>query len=101
VKLDAHVHFFEHDRLEHPRASDDLSALRGNYRPVDLIRLMAAAGFDGCVAVDTWQSLKENGLRFRAPAVFELFLAGMARRVAEARAPHASRFAIGPAPRLW
>jgi hypothetical protein len=66
VKLDAHVHFFEHDRLEHPRASDDLSALRGNYRPLDLIRLMAAAGFDGCVAVEAWQSLKENGLRFRA-----------------------------------
>jgi L-fuconolactonase len=42
VKLDAHVHFYEYDPLEHPWVTDELSALRANYRPADLIPLIAA-----------------------------------------------------------
>ncbi len=60
VKLDAHVHFYEYDPLEHPWVTDELSALRGNYQPADLLPLMSAAGFDGCVAVEARQSVEEN-----------------------------------------
>jgi L-fuconolactonase len=60
VRLDAHVHFYEYDPLEHPWVSDELSALRANYSPTDLIPYMSAAGFDGCVAVEARQSVKEN-----------------------------------------
>jgi L-fuconolactonase len=60
MRLDAHVHFYEYDRLEHPWVTDELAALRGNYRPADLVPLMSAAGFDGCVAVEARQSVEEN-----------------------------------------
>ena len=42
MKLDAHVHFYEYDPLEHPWVTGELSALRANYRPADLIPLIAA-----------------------------------------------------------
>jgi predicted TIM-barrel fold metal-dependent hydrolase len=60
VRVDAHVHFYEYDPLEHPWVTDELSALRSNYRPADLMPLMSAAGFDGCVAVEARQSVREN-----------------------------------------
>jgi L-fuconolactonase len=60
MRLDAHVHFFEYDPLEHPWVTEELRVLRGTYRPADLMPLMAAAGFDGCVAVEARQSVKEN-----------------------------------------
>jgi L-fucono-1,5-lactonase len=60
VRVDAHVHFYEYDPLEHPWVNDELNALRGNYHPPDLMPLMSTAGFDGCVAVEARQSVKEN-----------------------------------------
>jgi L-fuconolactonase len=57
VKVDAHVHFYEYDPHEHPWVTEELSALRGNY---DLLPLLSAAGFDGCVAVEARQSVEEN-----------------------------------------
>ena len=60
MRMDAHVHFYEYDPLKHRWVTDELSALRGNYRPADLMPLMSAAGFDGCVAVEARQSVEEN-----------------------------------------
>ena len=60
MRVDAHVHFYEYNPLEHPWVTDELSALRGNYQPADLLPLLSAAGFDGCVAVEARQSVEEN-----------------------------------------
>ena len=60
MRVDAHVHFYEYDPLEHVWVTEELNALRGNYLPADLLPLMSAAGFDGCVAVEARQSVKEN-----------------------------------------
>ena len=60
MRVDAHVHVYEYDPLEHVWVTEELNALRGNYRPADLMPLMSAAGVDGCVAVEARQSVKEN-----------------------------------------
>jgi L-fuconolactonase len=60
MRLDAHVHFYEYDPLEHPWVTEELGALRRNYLPSDLMPLMSAAGFDGCIAVEARQSVQEN-----------------------------------------
>jgi L-fucono-1,5-lactonase len=60
VQPSKNVHFYAYDPLEHPWVTEELSELRGNYSPADLLPLMSGAGFDGCVAVEARQSVEEN-----------------------------------------
>ncbi len=60
MRIDAHQHFWRYDPAELGWIDDSMAALRRDYLPEDLAPLLAAAGFDGCVAVQARQTLTET-----------------------------------------
>ena len=60
MRLDAHQHFWHYDPAEHVWMTDAMSALKHDFLPQDLKPLLAASGFDGCIAVQARQSLEET-----------------------------------------
>jgi L-fuconolactonase len=67
-KIDAHHHFWQFDPVRDNWISDDMSVIQKDFLPQDLEPLLRQSGFDGCVAVQSDQSEKENA--------FHLALAG-------------------------
>jgi L-fuconolactonase len=59
VKIDAHQHFWRYSEPEYPWMGPDWP-IRRDFLPADLSPLLAAAGLDGCVAVQARQSLAES-----------------------------------------
>ena len=59
MKLDSHQHFWSYDAAQYPWIPHG-SALHRDWLPGDLAPLLAAAGLDGCIAVQARQSLEEN-----------------------------------------
>lgn len=60
LRLDAHQHFWRYDPAEYGWISDAMPGLRRDFLPPDLKPLLAASGFDGCIAVQARQSLVES-----------------------------------------
>lgn len=60
MRIDAHQHFWHYVPSEYPWIDDTLSPLRRHFLPKDLHPLLAAAGIDGCVAVQARQNLEET-----------------------------------------
>ena len=60
MRIDAHQHFWRYDSAELGWIDDSLAALRRDFLPEHLAPLLAANGFDGCVAVQARQSLAET-----------------------------------------
>ena len=60
MQLDAHQHFWQYNPAEHVWMTDAMAALRRDFLPADLKPLLAANGFDGCIAVQARQSLEET-----------------------------------------
>ncbi len=60
IRLDAHQHFWKYNPRRDAWISDDMAAIRRDFLPVDLEGMLAANGFDGCVAVQADQSLDET-----------------------------------------
>lgn len=60
VRIDAHVHFWRYNGAEYRWIDDRMAALRRDFLPEDAAREMRAAGMDGCVAVQTRQTLGET-----------------------------------------
>ena len=58
--VDAHHHFWTPPRADYPWLTDDLAAIRPAVRPDDLAPLLAAAGVDATVLVQTRSSLDET-----------------------------------------
>ena len=59
MKLDAHQHFWSYDAAQYPWIPHD-SALHRDWLPGDLAPLLAAAGLDGCIAVQARQTAEES-----------------------------------------
>ncbi len=59
MKLDAHQHFWSYDAAQYPWIPRG-SALHRDWLPGDLAPLLAAAGLDGCIAVQARQTAEES-----------------------------------------
>ncbi|MGB5275082.1 MAG: amidohydrolase, partial [Flavobacteriaceae bacterium] len=58
--IDAHQHFWNYDPQRHSWISDDMSAIRRSFTPIDLMEVYARNEIDGCVAVQVDQTLGET-----------------------------------------
>jgi L-fuconolactonase len=57
--IDSHQHFWDYDPVEYPWIKSDW-LIRRSFLPSDLEPLLRKSGFDGCVAVQARQSLRES-----------------------------------------
>jgi L-fuconolactonase len=60
VIVDAHHHFWDPGRADYPWLTDELAAIRRAFGPADLAPLLAAAGVDWSIVVQTRSSLAET-----------------------------------------
>lgn len=60
MKIDAHQHFWQYSTEAYGWITDDVPALKRDCLPQDLEPILRQSGFDGCVAVQARQSLKET-----------------------------------------
>jgi L-fuconolactonase len=60
MRIDAHQHFWKYDPAEYGWMDASMGVLKRDRLPPDLEPLLAAAGFDGSVAVQARQSLAET-----------------------------------------
>jgi len=60
MRLDAHQHFWRYDPAEHVWMDERMGAIKRDFLPEDLKLLIAATGFDGTIAVQARQNLKET-----------------------------------------
>ncbi len=59
MKLDSHQHFWKYDAAQYPWIPKG-SPLHRDWLPADLAPLLAAAGLDGCIAVQARQTIEES-----------------------------------------
>jgi L-fuconolactonase len=76
VIVDAHHHFWDPARAEYPFLTDDLAAIRRSFGPADLAPLLAAAGIDATILVQTRSSVMETE-EFLAIAAAAPFIRGV------------------------
>ena len=74
--VDAHHHFWDPSRHDYPWMGDELAAIRRHFGPEDLAPLLAAAGVDRTILVQTISSLDETR-EFLATAAGTDFVAGV------------------------
>src|SRR5690606_24380844 len=60
MTIDSHQHFWKYDPLKHGWINDDMSVIRKDFLPSDLIKVYEEYQIDGCVAVQVEQTLEEN-----------------------------------------
>lgn len=60
MNIDAHQHFWSYNQKDYGWITDDLSVLKKDYLPGDLLAVLTDNGMDGCVAVQARQSLEET-----------------------------------------
>ncbi len=59
MKIDSHQHFWKYDAGQYPWIPKG-SPLHRDWLPADLAPLLAAAGLDGCIAVQARQTIEES-----------------------------------------
>jgi len=59
MQLDSHQHFWKYDAAQYPWIPPG-SPLHRDWLPADLAPLLAAAGLDGCIAVQARQTIEES-----------------------------------------
>jgi len=60
MKIDAHQHFWRYNSTEYRWITDEMSNLRRDFLPEDLMRVQAPLGFEGSIAVQARQTLAET-----------------------------------------
>jgi L-fuconolactonase len=60
MRLDTHQHFWRYDPAEHVWMDGRMGAIKRDFLPAHLEPLLAAAGFDGTIAVQARQTLAET-----------------------------------------
>ncbi|MBI1814934.1 MAG: amidohydrolase family protein [Deltaproteobacteria bacterium] len=60
MHIDAHQHFWQYRRATHGWITDAMAPLKRDFLPEHLAPLLAAADFDGCVAVQAQQDVAET-----------------------------------------
>jgi L-fuconolactonase len=74
--IDAHHHFWDPARADYPWLTDELAAIRRPFGPDDLTPLLADAGVDRTILVQTISSVEETR-EFLAIATANEFIAGV------------------------
>ncbi len=59
-RIDAHQHFWRYSPTTHDWIDDSMKSLRRDFLPDGVAPLLAAAGFDGCIAVQAQQVVDET-----------------------------------------
>ena len=74
MRIDAHQHFWMYNEREYGWIDDSMATLRRDFFPADLKPELEGNGFQGCVAVQTRQTLEETRwlleLAEQAPFIF-------------------------------
>jgi L-fuconolactonase len=60
MRIDAHQHFWEYDPARQDWIDDSMKSIRRDFKPGDLQPYLEEFGFDGCVAVQAEESLRET-----------------------------------------
>lgn len=60
MRIDAHQHFWQYNRIEYDWMSDKMEILKQDHLPSDLKPLLEQIGFEGSIAVQARQLLKET-----------------------------------------
>jgi len=60
MKIDSHQHFWQFDAVRDSWITDDMKVIQRSFLPEDLLPILHANGFDGCVTVQSDQSENEN-----------------------------------------
>lgn len=99
MKLDSHQHFWRYDAAQYPWIPQG-SPLHRDWLPVDLAPLLAAAGLDGCIAVQARQRIEESRWLLEL-AVHHAIIKGVVGWV-DLRSPNVERdlAALAPHPKL-
>jgi L-fuconolactonase len=58
--VDSHQHFWKYDPVDHEWINDDMSVIRKDFLPGDLLPILQQNNIDGCIAVQADQSEKET-----------------------------------------
>lgn len=58
--IDSHQHFWKYDSARHAWITDDMKAIRRDFRPPDLKPVLAKHGMEGCVTVQVDQTEEET-----------------------------------------
>lgn len=76
MRIDAHHHFWDPARASYPFLTDELASIRRAFGPADLAPLIASAGIDATIVVQTRSSLQETE-EFLATAAVTPFVRGV------------------------
>lgn len=60
MTIDSHQHFWKYEPAKHVWINDAMSVIREDFLPLDLKKVYAENGMDGCVAVQADQTLAET-----------------------------------------
>jgi L-fuconolactonase len=60
MKIDAHQHFWIYNEKEYGWIDDSMNRIKKNFLPEDLVMNLNEVGFDGSIAVQARQSIKET-----------------------------------------
>jgi L-fuconolactonase len=76
MRIDAHHHFWDPAHASYPFLTDELASIRRAFGPADLAPLIASAGIDATIVVQTRSSLEETE-EFLATAAATTFVRGV------------------------
>jgi L-fuconolactonase len=76
MRIDSHQHFWRYDPAELSWIGENMQAIRRDFLPPDLKPLLAALGFDGCIAVQARQTLDETRFLLQLAAQYS-FIRGV------------------------
>ncbi|MCJ8208645.1 amidohydrolase family protein [Mucilaginibacter sp. RS28] len=65
LKIDAHQHFWLYDPKRDTWITDDMSVLQKDYLPAQLEQILKRHDIDGCVVVQSDQSIEENWFQLK------------------------------------
>ncbi|WGQ07553.1 amidohydrolase family protein [Pedobacter gandavensis] len=68
LKIDSHQHFWNYDEVRDSWITDDMDVLRDDFLPQHLKAILEHYSFDGCVVVQSDQSLAENDFQLKHAA---------------------------------
>ncbi len=60
MQIDAHQHFWTYDAMRHSWMDDSMNALKVDYMPQDLLKVLRSNEMDGCVSVQVDQTPDET-----------------------------------------
>lgn len=71
LKIDAHQHFWIYDKIRDSWITPDMAVLRADFTPPQLLAELQQHHFDGCVVVQSDQSMTENFFHIKNAAAHD------------------------------